>query len=113
MIQSTETGNQRAEAAWRDLGVTAKEWGWNVLDTRKASHKRRKKELQEILEPVLGSDDSDSSSIFLCWGKDNRCHVVPVKIPNSADDVTVWQEIRRVSDAEILVFSQDCTVNAT
>jgi hypothetical protein len=95
MIQSTETGNQRAEAARRDSGVNAKEWEWDILDTRKASHERRKKELLEILESVLGSDDSDSSSIFLCWGKDNRCHIVPVKIPNSANDVTVWQEIRR------------------
>ncbi|PMD52179.1 uncharacterized protein K444DRAFT_709177 [Hyaloscypha bicolor E] len=96
MIQGTGAMNQRAEAAGRDSGVTAKNRRLNILDPRKASHERRKRELLEILEPVLGSDDSDSSSIFLCWGKDNRCHIVPVKIPNSADDVTVWQEIRRV-----------------
>ncbi|PMD37950.1 hypothetical protein L207DRAFT_431552 [Hyaloscypha variabilis F] len=83
--------NQRGEAAGRRSGRKL-----NILDPRKASHERRKRELLEILEPVLGSDDSDSSSIFLCWGKDNRCHIAPVKIPNSADDVTIWQEIRRL-----------------
>ena len=89
MTQNPETGNQRAEAAEGDLGDTQ-------LDPRILSHESRKKELFKLLEPVLGSDNSDSSSVLLCWGKESRCHIVPVKIPDSADDVAIWQEIRRV-----------------
>lgn len=87
--RNTKTENQKSEAAEGDLGDTQ-------LDPRILSHESRKKELLKLLEPVLGSDNSESSSIFLCWGKESRCHIVPVKIPDSADDVAIWQEIRRV-----------------
>jgi hypothetical protein len=66
-----------------------------VKDGPKLRHEKRTKELKEILEPVLGSDDPNSSSILLCWGKENRCHIVPVKIQDSADDIAIWHEIRR------------------
>jgi len=76
--------------------VTDQEEGWIAAHAQTEDHEKRKKELSEILEPAFGFDHPDSSTIFLCWGKENRCHIVPIQIPNSADDEAKWQEIRRV-----------------
>jgi hypothetical protein len=90
--ESTRTENQKSEAVEGDPGDT---FTFVVRDGRTVRHERRQKELLEILEPVLVSDDSNSSSILLCWGNKNRCRIIPVKIPDSADDVAIWQEIQR------------------
>ncbi|PVH96265.1 hypothetical protein DM02DRAFT_535641, partial [Periconia macrospinosa] len=33
--------------------------------------------------------------VLLCWGERSHCQILPVKIAHSADDVTVWKEVRR------------------
>ncbi|OCK84688.1 hypothetical protein K432DRAFT_458980 [Lepidopterella palustris CBS 459.81] len=81
--------------AGRKSGITDQEQDQNVVEARTVNHERRKKELLEVLEPALGLDGSDTSTIFVCWGKENRCHIVPVQIPNFANDVAIWQAIRR------------------
>jgi hypothetical protein len=80
----------------RKSGIADQEQGHIVVDARTGNHERRKKELLEALEPALPLDDSDAFTIFICWGKENCCHIVPVQIPNFANDVAIWQEIRRV-----------------
>ncbi len=88
-IKSIETRNGNAEAVPEDSGAGAQTLLGNIGDSRTASHEKCKKELSDILEPIHGS------SLFLCWGNHRRCHVLPVTIPNSADDVAKWQAIRR------------------
>jgi hypothetical protein len=55
-----------SKPAGRKLGITDQEQGQNVVDARTVNHKRRKKELLEVLEPALGLDGSDTSTIFVC-----------------------------------------------
>lgn len=62
ITQNPETGNRRAEATEGDLEDTQ-------LDPRTLRHESRRKELFELLGPILGSDNSNSSSVLLCWGK--------------------------------------------
>src|SRR5262245_13130156 len=54
-----------------------------------------KKEILRVLGPVLCGDDLDSSLVLLCWGKADFCHIIPVRVENSADEASVWQTIRR------------------
>jgi hypothetical protein len=94
IAERAKTEGQRAEAVEGDPGDS---FPFVVEDDRTLRHERRRKELLKILEQVLGLDNSIYSSfIFLCWGKEARCHIFPVKIPDSADDVAIWQEIQRV-----------------
>lgn len=55
----------------------------------------RKREVREIIDPILNEDNTDSSYIFLCWGKNHQCHINSVKIQNSRDEVATWEEIRQ------------------
>ncbi|PKX89302.1 uncharacterized protein P174DRAFT_435409 [Aspergillus novofumigatus IBT 16806] len=59
----------------------------------KQSHEGRKSDLGKALEPMLG--DGISASALLCWGEKHRCHITPVNIANSMDEVAVWREIQR------------------
>lgn len=93
-IKSVESMNPSTEEVGKKSGAKARKWRWSVIDTRIASHERREKELMKILDAFFGLDDTHSS-ILVCWGKEESCRFIPVKIPNSADDVTVWQEIHR------------------
>ena len=64
-------------------------------DVREERHKARQGKISEMLAPLINTDHTDHSVVLLCWGKPNKCHIIPVKIPISADAVAVWQEIRR------------------
>jgi hypothetical protein len=65
------------------------------LKRPKKVQERDKNEVRQVLEPILNGDKSDHSVIFLCWGKESRCRIIPITVTNSADDVTVWQKIRQ------------------
>ncbi|RFU24975.1 hypothetical protein B7463_g11362, partial [Scytalidium lignicola] len=65
------------------------------------AHEKRKERLYQILEPDLDANELESSSILLCWGTENECHIIPVKVKNSANDVDIWQEIRRTCVREV------------
>jgi hypothetical protein len=93
--EHTGTGDQSAWASAGKLPKISQKGRRKIVNTPKAKHEKRKKEILEILEPVLNSEDVHSSSILLCWGKRSYCQILPVKIAHSADDVAVWQEIRR------------------
>lgn len=68
----------------------------NIRSPAKEKHERRRKEVLEVLNPILASEQMDSQWILLCWGKTDHCQMIPVKIPHSADDVAVWHEVQRV-----------------
>jgi hypothetical protein len=48
--------------------------------------------MANILKPML---DKDASSILICWGEKECCHIVPVIVADSADEVTAWREMSR------------------
>jgi len=64
----------------------------SITDSRQTAHTRPKEDMAKTLKPML---DKDASSILICWGEKERCHIVPVIIANSADEVTAWREISR------------------
>ena len=47
-------------------------------------HEVRKRELLQILEPMV---KSDASTLLLCWGEKEHCHILPAKIRDSADSI--------------------------
>lgn len=63
-----------------------------VLQSR---HSKRKEELMAQIAPIVSESNADSSHIFLCWGRSSHCEIAAVRIPNTADDVTIWQLIRQ------------------
>jgi hypothetical protein len=93
--EHTGTGDQRAQASGGKPPNVSKKGSRKIVNTQKAKHEKRKKEILEILEPILNGEDLHSYSILLCWGKRSHCQILPVKIAHSADDVDVWQEVRR------------------
>ncbi len=64
----------------------------SITDSRQTAHTHRKANLANILKPML---NKDASSIFICWGEKECCHIVPVIVADSADEVTAWREISR------------------
>lgn len=52
-------------------------------------HSLRKDQLQRVLDPLLSGS---SSTLLLCWGQEDRCRVIPVKISDSADSEAQWNE---------------------
>jgi hypothetical protein len=60
----------------------------------KNEHQKCKDEIQEVLKSMFPADGSDSVSLLLCWGKPDRCQILPTRISNSADDVEKWHKIR-------------------
>jgi hypothetical protein len=60
---------------------------------KRESHEGRKSDLGKALESMLG--DGISASVLLCWGEKHRCHIIPVNIANSTDEVAVWREIHQ------------------
>jgi hypothetical protein len=61
----------------------------------KTDHKRCQDEIQEVLESMFFEDSSDPVWLLLCWGKPDRCQILPTKIPHSADDIEKWHNIRK------------------
>ena len=95
-IKCPETISQGPHIADTGSGAIPKA-AWKVAeDLKRESHFRREKELKQILEPLLNSDASDVSIILLCWGRHNQSYIIPVKVSNSADEVTTWHKIRQV-----------------
>jgi hypothetical protein len=57
-------------------------------------HQKCKEEIQEVLKSMFSDDDSDSVWLLLCWGKPDRCRILPTRISHSVDDVEKWHKIR-------------------
>lgn len=72
-----------------------------LRNSREERHRQRKQELLALLQPSAQEHDSECSHLFLCWGEKSRCKILAVKIPNSADDVTIWQLIRQAWYTEL------------
>jgi hypothetical protein len=87
--ESTGIRNRRPRTTAR---VLTGEW----QDKKKVKQGRREDEILDILGPMLADETEQSASILLCWGKQDQCQVVPVKIPHSADALAQWHEIRRM-----------------
>ena len=64
-------------------------------DLPRAGHERQKANLMAQLHPIVQESNSDCSHLLLCWGRKNQCKILAIKIPNSADDVAIWQMIRQ------------------
>jgi hypothetical protein len=59
-----------------------------------AGHQKCKGDILEVLKSMFPADGSDSVSLLLCWGKPDRCQILPTRISNSADGVDQWHSIR-------------------
>lgn len=55
----------------------------------KSYHALRKEQIQRVLDPLIRPD---SSSLLLCWGREECCRIIPAQIPNSADSTAQWNE---------------------
>ena len=67
----------------------------SAKDRLEARHHLRKEKLMHQLQPIVQEGNSDCSHLFICWGRKDQCHILAIKIPNSADDVAIWQLIRQ------------------
>lgn len=94
-IENTGTGNQTEQGFSSISRLSSENGHWTAVDIRKLKHEKRKKDILKILEPIHSDGDLHSSSVLICWGKESRCQIFPVKVSHSADDVTFWKEIRR------------------
>ncbi|OJI83167.1 hypothetical protein ASPTUDRAFT_57124 [Aspergillus tubingensis CBS 134.48] len=61
-------------------------------DPYSRNHEIRRKELGDFFKPMF---EKDSPVIFICWGRKERCQIVPVVITDPTDEVTAWQAISR------------------
>lgn len=93
-MASAESKNQNKETNNNDSESTAKKRQKRTFNTWGKAHEERKRKLSEILEPDLNASGSESSSILLCWGAEKECHIIPVRIENSATDAGIWQKIQ-------------------
>ncbi|KAM5370898.1 hypothetical protein ACJZ2D_008331 [Fusarium nematophilum] len=75
---------------------------FRIVSWDQKRHSKRTQELHEVLEPLLGTENSDSCVLLLCHGKPSKCQVLPVVIPlskiNANDKSVVWAEIREKWD---------------
>lgn len=56
-------------------------------------HALRKEQIQRVLDPLI---HPGSSSLLLCWGKEECCRIIPAQIPDSADSTAQWNEAQSV-----------------
>ena len=66
-----------------------------VKSPTRTKHEERKKEVLDVLTPILAGEGMNTASILLCYDRGHHCQIFPVKVPHSADKVAVWQQIRR------------------
>ena len=66
-----------------------------ATDPISARHQQQKEKLMTLLHPIFEESNSDCSHLFLCWGRKDQCKILAIRIPNSADDVAIWQLIRQ------------------
>lgn len=94
----TSDPEQVAQTRHRKLPTSSRikrsEWKSKIA----AEHDRRKREILEILKPMLANENEQSVSIVLCWGRQDQ--ILPVKISHSADTVALWCEMRRAYYAQ-------------
>ncbi|CAK45965.1 uncharacterized protein BO96DRAFT_428571 [Aspergillus niger CBS 101883] len=64
--------------------------GQNATDRPPGAHEIRKSKLANLFKPML---EKDFPVILICWGKEERCQIVPVVITDPTDEVTAWQTI--------------------
>lgn len=62
---------------------------------REVRHKKRVQKLLDLLDPVLSSEDSDESVVFLCWGKEERCRIIPVRVADQTDEADLLLKLRK------------------
>jgi hypothetical protein len=91
-ISTTSTGNRNRGRIDRESAERMSAGSQPSIIT-KGSHECRKSDLGKALEPMLG--DGISAAVLLCWGEKHHCHIIPVNIANSTDEVAVWREIHR------------------
>ena len=89
--------NEDARSSDGNASQSAFSVGNFKLEKRKVEHENRKRQITQILESILGSDQLDRSCVMLYWGKPTNCRVFPVMIPSSVieDEEATWREIRR------------------
>ncbi|BCS04873.1 uncharacterized protein AKAW2_80674A [Aspergillus luchuensis] len=61
-----------------------------ATDRPPGPHKIRRKELGDFFKPMF---EKEFPVIFICWGRKERCQIVPVVITDPTDEVTAWQAI--------------------
>ncbi|PWY82687.1 hypothetical protein BO83DRAFT_385284 [Aspergillus eucalypticola CBS 122712] len=64
----------------------------SARDRRRGPHEIRNEELADFFKPML---EEDFTVIFICWGRKERCRIVPVVITDPTNEVTAWQAISR------------------
>lgn len=62
-------------------------------DERVLLHCLRRDQLHRVLDPLFSTD---SSTLLLCGGHEDRCRIVPVEISDSADSVAQWNKAQCV-----------------
>lgn len=67
--------------------------GVHLINERGVNHKRRVQKLVELLEPVVPSDGTDESFVFLCWGKESKSRIIPVRVTDAIDEVALLQKL--------------------
>ncbi|KAI1417081.1 hypothetical protein F5Y13DRAFT_185914 [Hypoxylon sp. FL1857] len=66
---------------WFTMPVDTNLEGWG-----RENHNNRKQELLAHLEHILPPDGSSGCTILLCWGKMNRCKIIPIHVPVVANE---------------------------
>ncbi|RAK90091.1 hypothetical protein BO79DRAFT_227041 [Aspergillus costaricaensis CBS 115574] len=64
----------------------------SATDRPPGPHKIRRKELGDFFKLMF---EKDFLVIFICWGRKERCQIVPVVITDPTDEVTAWQAVSR------------------
>jgi hypothetical protein len=67
---------------------------FDVIDASRYEHIACKEHLLQILKPIPSFDNLGSASVFLCWGKNHQCNIVPARIKDPFDLGAVWEAIR-------------------
>ncbi|RAQ70214.1 hypothetical protein COH21_013070, partial [Aspergillus flavus] len=90
LLTTDRTSDQFTEGSRRQRPNSP--WRRVVTDTGRISHINRKKEIEQILSPLLA--ESTNNVLLLCWGDKDRCHIIPTSIRHEADEVNIWERIR-------------------
>lgn len=90
LLTTDGTSDQVTEGSRRQRSISP--WQPVVIDSRRISHVNRKKEIEQVLSPLLA--ESTNNVLLLCWGDKDRCHIIPTSIRHEADEVNIWESIR-------------------
>lgn len=68
--------------------------GWyEDTSSPESNHVLRKEQIKKVLDPLIRPG---SSSLLLCWGKEECCRIIPAQIPDSEDSTAQWNEAQSV-----------------